>query len=226
MRKLILSLIVLVILLAIVDRVAVTGAQREIARQVASAYDLAESPSVEIKGFPFLAQAISGRYEEIEVGIGPMTREGIRLSSIDATLNGVTAPLADLIQNASKTPIRAERVTGTVVISRETLAARAPRGIRIEGDGGDTLKVSGDLTALGRTVPVTADLKMEVVPGAVRLTPTNVKIAGGITVPNVARHLGFTVPVKDLPLKLKITKVKTTSQGLAIQGVAADVPLH
>lgn len=226
MRKLVVSLIVLAVLLAVVDRVAVAGAEREIARQIESAYDLAERPSVEIEGFPFITQAVSGRYEEISVGIGPITREGIQLSSIDATLSGVTAPLADLIQNASKTRIRAEHVTGTVVISRKTLSALAPHGIKVKGDGGDALKVSGDVNVLGRTVPVTASLKIEVVPGAVRLTPADVKVAGGLSVPNVAKHIGFTVPVKDLPLNLKITKVKSTPQGLAIQGEATDVRLH
>lgn len=226
MRKLIASLIVLAVLLAVVDRVAVAGAQREIARQIESKYDLAAPPSVEITGFPFLTQAISGRYEEIVVGIGPVTREGIRLSSIDARLNGVTVSLSDLLQDPAKAEIHAEHVTGTVGISRETLSAHAPRGLRIEGDGGDKLKVSGELTMLGNTVPVTADVRLEVVPRGVRLTPTNVKVAGGISVPNVEKHIGFTVPVQDLPLNIKITEVRSTPQGLVIRGAATDVPLR
>ncbi|MEZ0073041.1 DUF2993 domain-containing protein [Planotetraspora sp. GP83] len=226
MRKLVVFLILLAILLVVVDRVAVVGVQREIARQIEAKYDLAEPPTVRIEGIPFLTQAISGRYEEIAIGMGPMTREGVKLSKIDATLYGVSAPLADLLKNAEKTRIRAERVTGTIVISRETLSARAPHGIRVEGDGGDTLKVSGNLTVLGRTVPVTADMKLEVVQGGVRLTPASVKIAGGISVPSPERLITFTVPVKNLPLNLKITSVKSTPQGLAVEGTATDVPLR
>ncbi|MCT9934753.1 DUF2993 domain-containing protein [Planotetraspora sp. A-T 1434] len=225
MRKLVVFLILLAILFAVVDRVAVVGVQREIARQIEAKYDLAEPPSVQVKGIPFLTQAISGRYEEIAIGMGPMTREGVKMSKIDATLYGVSAPLSDLLKNAEKTRISAERVTGTIVISRETLSARAPRGIRVEGDGGDTLKVSGNLTVLGRTVPVTADMKLEVVQGGVRLTPASVKIAGGFSVPSPERLITFTVPVKNLPLNLKITSVKSTPQGLAVEGTATDVPL-
>ncbi|MEW9528784.1 DUF2993 domain-containing protein [Microbispora sp. NPDC049125] len=227
MRKLVVFLIVIGILLVVVDRVAVVGVQREIAKQVEAQYDLTDPPSVQIKGVPFLTQAISGRYDEIAVAIGPLTRQGVQLSSIDATLYGVTAPLSQLIQNPSGADIRAERITGTVVISHKTLSAQAPRGIKIEGGGGGgTLRVSGELTFLGRQVPVTADMRLDVVQGGVKLTPVNVKLAGAIPVPNPERYITYTVPVKDLPLNLRITGVKTTPQGLAIEGTATDVPLR
>jgi hypothetical protein len=226
MRKLVVFLILLAVLLAIVDRVAVAGVEREVGRQIEAKYDLSATPTVEIKGIPFLTQAISGRYDEIAIRMGPMTREGVKLSRIDATLYGVSAPLADLIKDVTKTDLRAERVTGTVVISRETLDARAPRGIRVEGNGGDTVRISGKLSVLGQSVPVTADMKLEVVQGAVRLTPTKVKIAGSIPVPNAEKLVTFTVPVKNLPLNLKITSVRSTPEGLAVEGTATDVPLR
>lgn len=125
MRKLVVAVALLAILLVVLDRVAVVGVQREIARQIEAKYDLAQTPSVQVKGIPFLTQAISGRYEEISIGIGKVEREGVQLERIDATLYGVTAPLSDLIQNAAATEIRADRVTGTVVISRQTLSAHA-----------------------------------------------------------------------------------------------------
>ncbi|GGO29200.1 hypothetical protein GCM10010116_58490 [Microbispora rosea subsp. aerata] len=226
MRKLVVAVALLAILLVILDRVAVAGVQREIARQIEGAYDLAQTPTVQVKGIPFLTQAVSGRYEEIAIGIGKVEREGVELERVDATLYGVTAPLADLIQNAAATEIKAERVTGTVVISRQTLSARAPRGIKVEGSDGDALRVSGKVSVLGNQVPVSADMKIQVAKGAIRLTPTNVKIADGIPVPNAERLISFTVPVKDLPLNLRITRVKSTSEGLAVQGTASDVSLR
>ena len=102
MRKLVVSLIILAILIVVVDRVAVIGVQREIANQIESKYDLAGTPAVQIKGLPFLTQAISGRYEEIAIEMGPLTREGARLEGIDATLYGVHAPLGDMIQNGRR----------------------------------------------------------------------------------------------------------------------------
>ncbi|MEV0967002.1 LmeA family phospholipid-binding protein [Microtetraspora glauca] len=226
MRKLVVFLILLVVVLAVLDRVAVAGVQREIARQIEAKYDLSSTPTVHVEGIPFLTQAISGHYEEISIAMGELTREGVTISKIDATLYGVSAPLADLIQDASKADLRAERVTGTVVISRKTLDARAPRGIKIEGGGGDTLRVSGKVTVLGQNIPVTADMKIETVQGGIRLIPSDVKIAGGISVPNVEKFIGFTVPVKNLPLNLKINRVRSVPEGLAVEGSATDVPLR
>jgi hypothetical protein len=226
MRKVVVALIMLAVLLAIVDRVAVTGVQNEIAKQVAAKYDLAEQPTVEIKGVPFLTQALLGRYQEIHVAIGPMTVEGVDLAGVDATLTGVTAPLGDLIQDPSKADIRAEHVDGTVVVSWKTIDDRAPSGVTLDGEGGDKLKVSGKVSAFGRSVPVTADVKITVVSGGVKLTPVGVKVAGGISVPNPEKFLTFTVPVKNLPLHLKLTSVKSTPEGLAVAATATDVPLR
>lgn len=223
MRKLVVAVVMLAILLVVLDRVAVVGVQREIARQIEAQYDLAQPPSVQVKGLPFLTQAFSGRYEEIAIGIGEVEREGVQLERIDATLYGVTAPLADLIQNAAAAKIGADRVVGTVVISRRTLSAHAPKGIKVEGAGDDKLRVSGNVTVLGNQVPVTADMKIEMIKDGIRLTPASVRLAGAIPVPNPERLISFTVPVKNLPLNLRITRVTSTSEGLAVQGTASDV---
>ncbi|WP_182874165.1 DUF2993 domain-containing protein [Microbispora sp. H10670] len=223
MRKLVVAVVMLAILLVVLDRVAVVGVQREIARQIEAQYDLAQPPSVQVKGLPFLTQAFSGRYEEIAIGIGEVEREGVQLERIDATLYGVTAPLADLIQNAAAAKIGADRVVGTVVISRQTLSAHAPKGIKVEGTGDDKLRVSGNVTVLGNQVPVTADMKIEMIKDGIRLTPASVRLAGAIPVPNPERLISFTVPVKNLPLNLRITRVTSTSEGLAVQGTASDV---
>lgn len=223
MRKLLVFLILLAIVLAIVDRVAVTGAQREIARQIEARYDLDETPNVEVKGIPFLTQAISGRYQEIVISMGSLDRDGVRVSGIEARLLGVNAQLNDLL--ASQAKIVVDEVVGTVVISKETVDARAPKGVKVEGGGDDSLRVSGTVNVRNVRVPVTATMRVEVVRGGIRLRPTDVKVAGGIPVPDAARLVTWTVPVKDLPLNLKITKVRSTAEGLAVEATAKDVPI-
>lgn len=223
MRKLLVFLILLVIVLAIVDRVAVAGVQREVARQVEARYDLDATPTVEVKGIPFLTQAISGRYQEVTISMGSLDRDGVRLASIEARLLGVNAQLNDLL--ASQAKIVVDEVIGTVVISKETVDARAPRGIKVEGGGDDSLRVSGTINVRNVQVPVTATMRLEVVRGGIRLRPSDVKVAGGIPVPEATRLVSWTVPVKDLPLNLKITKVRSTAEGLAVEATAKDVPL-
>jgi hypothetical protein len=221
MRKIVVALILLAVVVSILDRVVVTGVQNEVARQIAAKYDLDDEPKVEIKGIPFLTQAVSGTYDEIDISMGPMTRGGVHLTSADARLTGVHAKLNDLL--ASNAEITADKVTGTVVISRQSLAARAPDGFTVEGDG-DRLSVSGSVVVHNIKVPITADMKIGIVRGGVRLTPENVKAAGQ-EVPDLARRIGWTVPVKNLPLNMKITKVTTSGGGLAVEASATDVPL-
>ncbi|GII79671.1 hypothetical protein Sru01_46530 [Sphaerisporangium rufum] len=224
MRKLLVFLVLLGVLLAVLDRVAVAGVEREIARQVAAQYDLPAQPKVEVHGIPFLTQAVAGRYEKITLSMGGMTTpDGAKVAKVDAVLRGVRAPLADLVQNAAGADIRADDVEGTVVISRETLSARAPRGLKIEGGGDDSLQVTGELTVAGITVPVTAKMKVQVVRGGVRLSPESVN---GIQVPNASRLLSFDVPIGDLPLNLEIKRVRSVPEGLAVDAVASDVPLR
>lgn len=226
MRKLLVFLIVLAVFLGVLDRVAVAGAQREIARQIEAAFDLPATPTVEIRGIPFLTQAIGGRYEEIAVSLGPIDRRGVRLSAVEATLYGVTAPLADLLQNPAAADIRAERAVGTVVIPKETLNARAPQGVTIEEIDADGIRVRGERTVLGRTVPITATMKVEVDGRTLRAVPTDVQIGGGFSVPDAARLVSFQVPIPPLPLGLKITEVRTGGDGLTVGAAATDVPLR
>jgi hypothetical protein len=224
MRKFLVFLILLAVVLVVLDRVAVAGVQNEIARQVAAKYDLSSEPKVEVRGIPFLTQAVAGHYDEISVGIGAMSMpDGAKISRIDAVLYGVRAPLMDLIQSPDTADLRADRVTGTVVISKQTLDARAPRGLRVTGGGDDSLNVTGKITVAGIEIPVNAKMKIQVVTGGIRLTPENVN---GMQVPDAARLLSFNVPIKDLPLSLKIRSVRTTAEGLAVEGTATDVPLR
>ena len=131
------------------------------------------------------------------------------------------AELNDLL--ASNAEITADKVTGTVVISRESLAERAPDGFTVEGDG-DRLRVSGSVVVHNVKVPITADMKISLVRGGVRLAPENVR-AEGREVPGIARRIAWTVPVKNLPLNMKITRVTTSGGGLAVEASATDVPL-
>ncbi|MEV8634428.1 DUF2993 domain-containing protein [Streptosporangium sp. NPDC051023] len=225
MRKLAAFLILLLVLGVILDRVAVTGVQREIATQATARYDLENPPEVTIQGIPFLTQAIAGRYDEVKVAAGPMSLSGIQLSGVDFTLYGVTASLSDLVLHPERAQIRAERVAGTVVVPLQTLNQRAPRGIKIEVDG-DALAVNGQITVLGQKVPVKADLKIDVAEGEVRFTPGKVTLGGGIPVPDPERFITYRIPIKNLPFNLKVTGVSVVPQGIKISGEAADVPLR
>jgi hypothetical protein len=223
MRKLVVFLILLAVVLGILDRVVVSGVEREIARQVEARYDLDSTPQVEVHGIPFLTQAISGKYQEITIKIGALRYDSVRVAGIDARLLGVNAQLNDLL--ASNAKITVDEVIGTVVISKETIDARAPDGVKIEGTGEDTLRVTGEIPVRNVRVPVTATMEFEVVRNGIRIRPREVKVGGNLAVPNARQLISWTVPLRNLPLDLKVTKVRSTPEGLAVEARAKDVPL-
>ncbi|MFI6602826.1 DUF2993 domain-containing protein [Nonomuraea sp. NPDC050536] len=220
MRKLIIFLIVLAVLLVAVDRVAVAGVQRDLANRIAAATDLSGTPTVTIEGIPFLTQAISGHYPEVRFNLGTLTYGGVPVRNLQGAAYDVTAPLTDVLQN--KPNIRAGRVAVRGTLTRETIDKYAPQGVKITGNG-QHLVASGEVTVGVQKVRFTAEMRVEVADGGIKLRAE--KIEG---VPDaLAQFVGYTIPFKGkLPFDVKITGVRNVADGLEFSAEATDVPLR
>ncbi|WP_214325319.1 LmeA family phospholipid-binding protein [Nonomuraea sediminis] len=220
MRKLIIFLIVLAVLLVAVDRVAVAGVQRDLANRIAAASDLSGTPTVTIEGIPFLTQAISGHYPEVRFNLGTLTYGGVPVRNLQGAAYDVTAPLTDVLQN--RADIRAGRVTVRGTLTRETIDKYAPKGVKITGNG-QHLVASGEVTVGVQKVRFTAEMRVELADGGIKLRAE--KIQG---VPDaLAQLVGYTIPFKGkLPFDVKITGVRSVADGLQFSAEATDVPLR
>jgi len=69
MRALLVVVLLLVGLAVVADRVAVGVAETRVGEQLAAEGGLAGTPEVDITGFPFLTQAIGGRYDEVRISL-------------------------------------------------------------------------------------------------------------------------------------------------------------
>ncbi len=69
MRGLLILLVVFGCLLVVADRVAVAVAQDRVADRIAEQGGLPGPPVVDITGFPFLTQALSGRYDDVRISL-------------------------------------------------------------------------------------------------------------------------------------------------------------
>ena len=127
MRRLLIFLIVLALLLVVADRVAVRVAQRAIGDQIQSSQNLSERPAVKVAGFPFLTQAIRGRYERIDTSLHDLTVDGgLTVDRLDIQLNGVHIRARDAIQGqVSQAPVDSASATATVAYSSLNAAAKA-----------------------------------------------------------------------------------------------------
>ena len=218
MRKLALSLVVVLALLIAADRIGVAIASGIVAGKLKSSGGLSSSPSVSIKGFPFLTQAVSGRYDRIEVAATDLSRGGVRLSRLDVALIGSRIPLrAALSGNVSVVPV--ERLSAKAVVSYVNLVHRSKiAGLSMEpSDGG--VRVTGRVTVLGQTVSASTVSTVRVERRDIVITAQSVAVQGQSS-PTLNRAiaglLDLRVGIGSLPYGLELDGVRVTSAGLVL----------
>ncbi|MBF6138354.1 DUF2993 domain-containing protein [Nocardia otitidiscaviarum] len=225
MRALLTLIIVLAIVLIVGDRIAVTLAQNEIGRAIADEYELPQRPRVEIGGFPFLTQAVDGRYREIDIEVGDWQEQDIRVRDLDVTLTDVDAPLRDLLENRTSNLVAAT-ATATALVPYDIVREYAPSGVETISHSPEGLRVTGTFSVEGIPVPATLIVTVEPTADGIEVTPVSVQPAtGGPTIPLalLRNSLAFTVPLQRLPLGAQLTDIQPSADGLQVTAVAHDV---
>lgn len=244
-RRLLITLIVLLILLGIiafvVDRFGKSYAERvisdRVAEQVTNQEATSEKPEVTIAGVPFLTQVLKGEYQEIKIELtnfaGPAGNgQTIRMPLLDVRAKDVRAPLDTLRTRQGE--IIATTVTGVGTVDYATLAELTEReGVQLsEKDG--KLAVTAPLEVLNQTVTVNGTANLEVIEGnVVRIRFEQVTADGLPDIPlvrnllnNYAKQISVDVKVPALPLKLVVQKVEPSAEGLVVTAGASEVPLN
>ena len=222
MRKLLIALVVLVVLFVAIDRIGVVLAEDQIASRIATAYNLPTDPGVSITGFPFLTQVVTGNYQQIGVTADEIQANGVTLHDLNVHLTGVHATLSQILGSGSST-VTADRAAGSALVDFATVNQRLPHGFRVTS-GGQNLTVSGTVDYHGLQVPVSGTVNLSVSADGITVTPQNVTIPGGISLPVAdLSQLRFVVPLSNLPLHLHLTSVRVTPGGLRISAAARNV---
>ncbi len=225
MRAFLTLIVVLAIALVVGDRVAVVLAQNEIGRKVAAEYNLARQPSVSIRGIPFLTQAVSGKYHDIDVRAGDWSGQGITVHDLDVTLTDVTAPLHDVVHNQTSNLVAAS-ASATALVPYDTVRGYAPSGVESIAYGSDGLHVTGTFDVEGVSVPGTVVVTVAPTDNGIQVTPVSVQAKGGgptLSLSVLRRALAFTVPLQRLPLGARLTAIQPSAGGLEVTAVAHDV---
>jgi hypothetical protein len=219
--------LILLGVLVVVDRVGVGIAEDRVAAQVAARGGLNGEPAVEIAGFPFLTQALSGDYRDVRIGLTADELGQPAGTRADVSLRGVHVPLRDVL-SGSVQQIPVDRVDGTATLSYSLLADQLGGDTTLvrEGDG---IRVTKTVEVLGREFPLTAS-------GTVTLDGQDVVIdvsgasAAGVDVPDfvverAADLLDLRYPVPALPFGLQLTSVTAADQGVDVAVEATDTVL-
>ena len=229
MRRLLIVLVVLAALLVAADRVGVVVAQNRLASEIQQQLDLDAKPDVSIRGIPFLTQAIRGTYKDIRVQLPDVDAGDVQDLSVNARLQGAHVSLSDALGgNVDRIPV--DQISGTLLIPYDQLAlASGISGLTITREG-DSLRLTGSVQVLGRSIKAEAVGRVEVNDGRIAINAEQAKVAG-IPVPTAvldeaARLLSFRVQPQNLPLNLRITAVHLTDTGLLVDAVSDDVVLR
>ncbi len=127
MGKLVIAVLVVVGLVVAADFGAAAVAEYQLATQLREQFRLTSDPSVRINGFPFLTQALAGRYSAIDIRATGLSVDPLHDVDVEATLHDVDAPLSE-VTSGNLQSVQAARVDGRVRIKDSDLG----RAIGIE----------------------------------------------------------------------------------------------
>ena len=174
-----------------------------VARQMRSQLSLADEPSVRVNNFPFLYQAISGRYRSVDVTADHIAVGPLRDVQVRSQLRDVRAPLSQMLGDGPRT-VTVREVEGTVRIGApdvERLIREAGDvpvdklyidGIDADGlekavdDGADpallslepatAVRMGGTVDVLGQEQQVTIIAELQLADGRVQITPRDIRL--------------------------------------------------
>ena len=226
MKRLAVVVLVLAALLLVADRVAERVAEGALAEQLTG--ELGSRPAVEIGGFPFLTQAVAGRYDDLRVRAGRVERSGLSLTDFSAVLTGTQLPLADAARgDVSSVPVQQLAASG--VLPYAELERLAGTGLSLEADP-QGVRVSGTVRVLGRDVAASAVGAVTLQGDRVVVRPRDIEVAGvratGAVSRALAGRLDLDVRLPTLPYGVQLTTLRSGPQGLEVSGSARDVLLR
>lgn len=234
MRRLVWTLICLIVLLVIADRLAWKLAEGEVASRIQSSEHLTRQPDVSIHGFPFLTQVLAGRYEGVDANVEDLTVDrGAMVDHVRAHLAGLDVPLQALIKRDLNTiPVDSGTVTGTVSFSSLDAAAKA----NLPGDAltvqfargragtSNEIALTGTYSAGRLKVQLSGNVSIIAQDGrlVISIPPNSLDVPSAVR-SDVARLLGTSYPLPALPLGLKITRVSVGDSGVAISAAGSNL---
>ncbi|TYP89553.1 DUF2993 domain-containing protein [Blastococcus xanthinilyticus] len=222
MRVLAVLLVLLVGLGVLLDRIAVAVAEDQVAAQLADRAGLAGVPAVDIRGFPFLTQAVGGSYEEVRIALTGAELGRPEGTRAEVVLREVQLPLsAVLAGDVGELPVG--RIDGVATLSYDLLAEEIGGDTTLEPEG-DRLRITRTVDLLGGPVPLAAVGTVsldgdELVINVERAESAGVALPGFLVGP-ASDLLDLRYPI-ELPFGLRLTGVAPAPDGVDVR-VAAD----
>ncbi len=228
------ALVVLVVIVAVLlgigllaDRAVEKWAEGYVADQLTEQAGLAGTPDVDVRGFPFLTQALSGTYEDVRISLTADELGQPEGTSADVRLVGVQIPLSAVLSGeVQEVPV--DRIEGTATLSYELLSDQLGGDSTLSPEG-DGLRVTKTVEILGYTLPLTATGTIsldgdELVVDVERASGAGVEVPGFL-VDQASDLLDLRYAVPALPFGLQLTSVTPAPDGVVVEVEATDTVL-
>ncbi len=202
LRRTLAVLIALAALLLGADYAAAAVTEAAVSKEMRRQLNLADDPAVRINNFPFLVQAVSGRYRSVDVFANHLTIGPLRDVQLRTQLRDVRAPLSELLAGSRTVTVR--EAEGTVRIGApdvERLLTADGRfavdklyidGIDAAGleraveDGSDpallqldpatAARLSGTVDVLGEEQQVSVVAELQLAGGQAQIVPRDIRL--------------------------------------------------
>lgn len=234
MRRFLVLIVVLVLLAVAADRAAWWFAQRTIAAEIQSSENLSARPDVTVGGFPFLTQALRGRYKEIGANLqDPSVDGGLKIDTLDVELRGVRVTTGDLI-NRRVDSVPVDSATAVATISFDSLNAAAKENlpntnstVEFSQGAGNALAVTGNYRASGLNAKLDleaqllakdGDLVVELDPEALAGLPASVRSQVESLVEDASA-------LPSLPFGFQAKSVTVNPSGVTVQATSSSLEL-
>jgi LmeA-like phospholipid-binding len=222
LRNTIIVVLALIVLLIVVDRGAVLYAQNQVAQQFKEQGGFEGTPSVSIKGFPFLTQVIAHNIHEItitsdKIKAGPVTITNLDADITDVKLNGAfTAGTIGHLDGQALIPFSGLTSALGGALGGGGLGDLAS-GVTIKSAGHNTIKANFDLLIVSGS----ATLKVTREPG----NKIHIHLLSSQGLPSeITNQLkDLTVPIPALPLGMKIQRIQVNGDGISIHVTGDNV---
>ena len=227
MRALLIAVVVLLGIAVAADRILVLLTEDLLASSIQEEAGLPAEPDISIQGFPFLTQAIEGRYDSVRVGVDVLALGLPPGATADIQLLGAQVPLRSVLSRSVAT-VPVERVVGTVTFPFDYIGDQMD-GATVTRDGSG-LRVETTVALLGQDFPVAATAELALVGREVTLSASNVEGLGAelpdAVTSAVLDLLDLTLPVPDLPFGLAYTEIRVVGEGMQVVAEGNDIVLE
>ena len=234
MRALRISAVVLVVLcglFVLADRIAVQIAEDKAADRIKSSQDLANKPDLSIRGFPFLTQVLSDKFDKVDAKLTGITAE---TAGTTLKVDEITVQLNDVRVSDGYRKATADRASGEALIGFDDLSKAAPQGVTVGyGGSSDSGKPMVKVTAkvrvplLGQEVERSVNSAVSIVGrDTVRLRADEVPFANipGVEA-EIRKRIDFARTISGLPEGLELDRVEVTEEGVKLTVKGENVEL-